>query len=49
MAQSLNDSHDRFFRETFSRKDMAEGFLRAYLPEAVADRIAWASLEIAKP
>ncbi|WP_434151202.1 Rpn family recombination-promoting nuclease/putative transposase [Methylocaldum gracile subsp. desertum] len=39
MAQPLTDPHDRFFRETFSRRDVAEGFLRNYLPTAVADRI----------
>lgn len=48
MAKPLNDPHDRFFRETFSRKEVAEGFLRAYLPPEIAGRIAWETLEIAK-
>ena len=48
MAKMLNDPHDRFFRETFSRREVAEGFLRGYLPEAVVDGIAWESLAIAK-
>ncbi|MGZ8247262.1 Rpn family recombination-promoting nuclease/putative transposase [Methylomagnum sp.] len=48
MSQNVNDTHDRFFRETFSRRDVAEGFLRSYLPPAVAERIDWHSLEIAK-
>jgi len=37
VSASLNDPHDRFFRETFSRREVAEGFLRGYLPENVAD------------
>lgn len=48
MNQPLPDPHDRFFRETFSRKEVAEGFLRAYLPPAIAERINWDSLDIAK-
>jgi predicted transposase/invertase (TIGR01784 family) len=44
----LPDPHDGFFRETFSRREVAEGFLRSYLPESLAGRIDWASLEIAK-
>jgi hypothetical protein len=28
MTKPLNDHHDRFFRETFSRREVAEGFLR---------------------
>jgi predicted transposase/invertase (TIGR01784 family) len=48
MSKSLDNPHDRFFRETFSRREVAEGFLRGYLPSAVADKIDWASLAIAK-
>ena len=48
MNPNVNDPHDRFFRETFSRRDVAEGFLRGYLPPAVAERIDWNSLDIAK-
>jgi predicted transposase/invertase (TIGR01784 family) len=48
MSEPLNDPHDRFFRETFSRREVAEGFLRGYLPQAVVDGILWESLEIAK-
>lgn len=48
MAQDLNDPHDSFFREAFSRREVAEGFLRSYLPPALVAGIDWASLEIAK-
>jgi len=48
MTKTLNDHHDRFFRETFSRREVAEGFLRGYLPPAVAEGVAWDTLEIAK-
>jgi hypothetical protein len=44
MTQPLNDHHDRFFRETFSRREVAEGFLRGYLPPAVVEAIAWDTL-----
>ncbi|MFM8332882.1 MAG: Rpn family recombination-promoting nuclease/putative transposase [Candidatus Methylumidiphilus sp.] len=48
MAETFHDIHDRFFRETFSRREVAEGFLRSYLPEAVVAAIEWDTLEIAK-
>ncbi|TAN50910.1 MAG: hypothetical protein EPN21_07810 [Methylococcaceae bacterium] len=48
MAASITDPHDSFFRETFSRREVAEGFLQSYLPPAVAARIDWSSLEVAK-
>ena len=47
MAQ-INDPHDRFFRMTFSRREVAEGFLRGCLPPAVVAQIDWPSLAIAK-
>ena len=48
MAEPASHSHDSFFRETFSRRDVAEGFLRAYLPSALAEAIDWPTLAIAK-
>ncbi|MFM8332359.1 MAG: Rpn family recombination-promoting nuclease/putative transposase [Candidatus Methylumidiphilus sp.] len=48
MSEPLNNPHDCFFRETFSRREVAEGFLRGYLPPDIVDGIAWESLEIAK-
>lgn len=48
MSKPINDPHDRFFRETFSRREVAEGFLRCYLPPEVAAGMVWESLAIAK-
>lgn len=48
MAEPFNDPHDRFFRETFSRREVAEGFLRSYLPPGLAEGIDWPGLIIAK-
>jgi predicted transposase/invertase (TIGR01784 family) len=48
MAESLTDPHDCFFRETFSRREVAEDFLKNYLPPALVDRIDWPSLAITK-
>lgn len=48
MDASISDPHDSFFRETFSRREVAEDFLQNYLPPAIAAGIDWTSLEIAK-
>jgi hypothetical protein len=32
MPKPPKDTHDRFFHETFSRREVAEGFLRGCLP-----------------
>lgn len=48
MSKPLPDPHDRFFRETFSRREVAEGFLRGYLPQHIVDGIRWDTLAIAK-
>lgn len=48
MTKPLNDPHDCFFRETFSRREVAEGFLRGYLPQPIAEHLDWSSLKIAK-
>ena len=48
MSKPLNDPHDSFFRETFSRREVAEGFLRGYLPTEVVEGIDWETLSIAK-
>jgi predicted transposase/invertase (TIGR01784 family) len=48
MTQPIHDPHDSFFRETFSRTEVAEGFLQAYLPPEIVRAIDWSSLEIAK-
>lgn len=48
MSEPLNDPHDSFFRETFSRREVAEGFLRGYLPAEIVAGIDWGTLAIAK-
>lgn len=40
--------HDKFFREAFSRKEMAEGFIAEYLPENVRKQLDLKTLEIVK-
>ncbi len=40
--------HDSFFRETFGRKEIAAGFLREYLPEALLRKIDLESLTAVK-
>ena len=47
MAQSVNP-HDRFFKEAFSREDVAASFLRHHLPADLAGLIQPDSLEIRK-
>ena len=47
-TQELNNPHDRFFREAFSRKELAAGFVREYLPVKFAGLIDIGSLEIVK-
>jgi predicted transposase/invertase (TIGR01784 family) len=48
MTQPIPDPHDSFFREAFSRAEVAEAALREYLPPAIANGIDWASLAISK-
>jgi len=40
MAKPIQNPHDSFFRETFSRREVAEG----YLPPALAEGITWDTL-----
>ena len=40
--------HDRLFREAFSRKEMAEGFIAEYLPQAIGKQVDFKTLEIIK-
>ena len=44
----LNNPHDRFFKEVFSRSDVAADFLRHYLPETVSQQVDLATLELRK-
>lgn len=44
----INNPHDRFFKEVFSRPDVAAGFLHQYLPEAVSAEIDVSTLQLRK-
>ncbi|QTA81616.1 Putative transposase, RpnA/YhgA-like [Desulfonema limicola] len=44
----LTDPHDKFIRETFSRKDVAAGFLDGNLPEEIRKNVNLATLSIVK-
>lgn len=44
----MNNPHDRFCKETLTRKENAVSFFREYLPGDVADRADWRTLKIAK-
>ena len=45
---TLNSPHDHFFRETFSRRDVATDFIRHYLPEQVAAQLDLTELHTVK-
>ncbi|MBX3010822.1 MAG: Rpn family recombination-promoting nuclease/putative transposase [Caldilineaceae bacterium] len=42
----ISNPHDRFFREVFSRLELAREFLSKQLPTAIAVTIDWASLSL---
>jgi predicted transposase/invertase (TIGR01784 family) len=44
----LSNPHDRFFKEVFSRQEVAEDFLRNYLPQEVFDCLVPESLNLTK-
>jgi predicted transposase/invertase (TIGR01784 family) len=44
----LNQSHDRFFFDTFSRKEVAVDFLEHYLPPEISGLFDLSTLEISK-
>ena len=44
----MNNPHDRFCKETLTRKENAASFFREYLPEDVAGRADWRTLTIVK-
>jgi hypothetical protein len=44
----IPDPHDRFFRESFGRKEIACDFLRHQLPEDLLGELDLATLSIAK-
>jgi predicted transposase/invertase (TIGR01784 family) len=44
----LVNPHDKFFKESFSRKEVAQSFLQEYLPSAVGKKLDLEQLEILK-
>ncbi len=44
----ISNPHDSFFRETFSRKDVATDFLSMYLPEIIKRQINLDTLKMSK-
>jgi len=48
MATDLNSPHDRFFKATFGRTEVAAEFLQRYLPPAVAAALDWTTLRAEK-
>jgi predicted transposase/invertase (TIGR01784 family) len=41
-----HNPHDKFFKEAFSRHDMAVGFFQDYLPVELANRLDWETLRL---
>ena len=39
------DPHDRFFKETFCRKEFVVPFLQGVVPAGLGEQIEWSSLE----
>lgn len=46
--QKLNNPHDRFFKDSFSRKDVVKNFIQEYIPPDLTKQIDLNSLEIQK-
>ena len=34
----INNSHDKFFKESFRRKEIAESFIKEYLPKKIRNQ-----------
>lgn len=47
-VNELSNPHDSFFKEIFSRPEVARDFLQNYLPPAVVEQLDMASLELRK-
>jgi predicted transposase YdaD len=45
--ETLNTPHDRFFKESFTRLELARGFLQRSLPEEITQAIDWETLHLA--
>ena len=46
MSISINNSHDKFFKETFSNKEEAIDLLRNALPKQLLEKVNLASLQL---
>ncbi len=46
--ESLINPHDKFFKESFSRKEIAKSFIQEYLPDKLHNQFNFSSLEILK-
>ncbi len=46
--ETVSNPHDRFFKETFSRAEVALDFVRSYVPQAIAGLIVPESLKLSK-
>ncbi len=46
--EEITNIHDRFFRETFSRREIAQDFLDEYLPDEIRRQIDLSTLDIVK-
>ena len=44
----INNPHDKFFKESFGRKEVARSFIQEYLPETLHNQINYKTLEILK-
>lgn len=45
---NISNPHDKFFKESFGRKDIAISFLKEYLPASIHKKLKYESLEIIK-
>ena len=46
--KNLSNPHDKFFKESFSRKEIAKSFIQEYLPEKLCNQFNFNTLEILK-
>ena len=46
--KNLYNPHDKFFKESFSRKEIAKSFIQEYLPDKLHNQLNFNSLEILK-
>jgi len=45
-AQPVHSPHDKFFKETFSRPEVAREFFQTYLPPCLVEAIDWQTLKL---